>query len=48
MTKSKTVTAKLTGNVNVPRGSMLGNPTLAPPMSSVVVERHQPVVKVAI
>lgn len=45
VTKSKTVTAKLTGNINVPRGSVLGNPTLAPPMSSVVVERHQPVVK---
>ncbi|KAK2156598.1 hypothetical protein LSH36_209g04027 [Paralvinella palmiformis] len=44
-TKAKTITAKLTGNVNVPRGAMLGNPTLVPPMSSVVVERHQPIVK---
>ncbi|KAL3884431.1 hypothetical protein ACJMK2_024570 [Sinanodonta woodiana] len=46
-TRSKVLTAKVTAKVDHGRtGSGLGaNPTLAPPMSSVIVERHNPILK---
>ena len=47
----KTISAKVTARVDTGRGSRSSAAgvqpvTLAPPMSSVVVERHQPVTKV--
>ena len=46
MLKAK-ITAKTDGNVRSTGHGLGGvNPGLAPPMSSVVVERHQPVTKV--
>ena len=45
--KGKVITAKVTGRSDATRSSLgSGQGTLAPPMSSVLVERHQPVVKV--
>ena len=46
--KGKVLSAKISARVDSGRsgGPGLGGPSLAPPMSSVIVERHQPVTKV--
>ena len=46
--KGKIISAKITGKTDSGRGaSSIGkNPSLDPPMSSVIVERHPPVNKV--
>lgn len=47
---AKVVTAKITASLDSKRsgGSAIAGQTLAPPMPSIVVERHQPITKVNI
>ena len=45
--KGKVLSAKISAKVDSGRSAPgLGGPVVAPPMSSVIVERHQPVTKV--
>ena len=48
--RGKTLTAKLSCKTDAGQsGHMTGRQsTLAPPMSSIIVERHQPIVKVSV